>query len=88
MTCKIHRRTIDDSRAVLHISGRLTGDNVDTLRTLLEEESGALTLDLKDVRVADGEAVKLLAIHESNGVRIDNCPLYIREWIRREREAR
>jgi hypothetical protein len=54
---------------------------------LLEEESSALTLDLKDVRLVDGEAVKLLAIHESNGVRIDNCPLYIREWISREREA-
>jgi len=54
---------------------------------LLEQESSALTLDLKDVRLVDGEGVKLLAIYESNGVRIDNCPLYVREWIRREREA-
>jgi hypothetical protein len=46
-----------------------------------------LTLDLQDLRLVDGDAVKLLAIHESNGVRIDNCPLYIREWISREREA-
>jgi hypothetical protein len=60
---------------------------VETLRTLLEQESGALTLDLKDVRLVNGDAVRLLAIHESNGVRIENCPLYIREWIRREREA-
>jgi len=54
---------------------------------MLEQESRPLTLDLKNVRLVDDEAVKLLAIHESNGVRIDNCPLYIREWIRREREA-
>ena len=72
---------------VLRVSGRLTGDHVNTLRTLLEQESSALTLDLKDVRLVDGEGVKLLAIYESNGVRIDNCPLYVREWIRREREA-
>jgi len=58
------------------------------LRTLLEQENNVLTLDLKDLRLVDGDAVRLLAIHESNGVRIDNCPLYIREWIRREREAR
>ena len=58
-----------------------------TLRNLLEEESCALTLDLKDVRLADGEAVRLLAKLESIGVRIINCPPYIREWIRREREA-
>jgi anti-anti-sigma regulatory factor len=87
VTCKIHRQAIGQGRVVLRISGRLTGDHVDTLRTLVEQESDALTLDLKDVRLVDGEAVKLLAIHESKGIRIDNCPLYIREWIRREREA-
>jgi anti-anti-sigma regulatory factor len=72
---------------ILHVSGRIRGDDVNTLRTLLEQESGALTLDLKDVRLVDDEAIKLLVIHESRGVRIDNCPLYIREWINREREA-
>ena len=83
----MHRQAIGEDRVVLRVSGRLTGDHVNTLRTLLERESSALTLDLKDVRLVDGEGVKLLAIHESNGLRIDNCPLYIREWIRREREG-
>lgn len=87
MTCKIHRHEVGEGRVVLRVSGRLTGDQVDTLKTLLEQESNALTLDLKDVRSVDDDAVKLLAVHESNGTRIDNCPLYIREWIRREREA-
>jgi anti-anti-sigma regulatory factor len=87
VTCKIHRQLVGEDHVVLRVSGRITGDHVNTLRTLLEQESSALTLDLKDVRLVDGEAVKLLAIHESNGVRINNCPLYIREWIRREREA-
>jgi len=87
MTCKIDRQTIGEGRVVLHVSGRLTGDYVNTLRSSLEQESSSLTLDLKDVRSVDGEAVKLLAMHESNGVRIENSPLYIREWIRRERET-
>ena len=87
MTCKIHRQAIEEGRVVLRVSGRLAGNNVDMLRTLLEQESNVLTLDLKDVRLVDGNAVRLLVIHESNGVKIDNCPLYIREWIRREREA-
>ena len=87
MTCKIHRQAIAEGLVVLRVSGRLAGKNVDMLRTLLEQENNVLTLDLKDLRLVDGDAVRLLAIHESNGVRIDNCPLYIREWIRREREA-
>jgi anti-anti-sigma regulatory factor len=87
VTCKIDRQTIGEGRVALRVSGRLAGNNVDMLRTLLEQENNVLTLDLQDLRLVDGDAVKLLAIHESNGVRIDNCPLYIREWIRREREA-
>jgi len=87
VTCKIHRQVVGKGLVVLRVSGRITGDQVNTLKTLLEEESSALILDLKDVRLVDGEAIKLLGIHESNGVRINNCPLYIREWIKREREA-
>ena len=88
MTCRIQRQAIGIDLAVLRVSGRLTGDDVDTLRALLEEEkSSALILDLKDVRLVDEEAVKLLAVQESNGTEINNCPRYIREWIKREREA-
>ena len=87
MTCKIHREAVGEDGVVLRVIGRITGDHVETLRTLLEQESGALTLDLKDVRLVDGDAVRLLAIHEANGVKIENCPAYIREWIRRERET-
>ena len=73
---------------LLRVSGWITGENVDTLRRVLEQEiSSALILDLKDVRLAESEAIKLLAIYESKGARIDDCPLYIRERIRRERGA-
>ena len=85
MTYKVQRHEIGGGAVVLRISGRITGNDVNTLRALLDQESGSVTLDLKDVRLVDDEAVKLLAIHESAGVRIDNCPLYIRDWINRER---
>jgi len=87
MTCKIDRHVIGEDPVVLRISGRITGENVNILRALLEQENGPLTIDLKDVRLVDDEAVSLLAIHESNGTKINNSPLYIREWITREREA-
>jgi len=88
VTCKIERQAIGMDLVVLRVSGRLTGEDVGTLRALLEEErSSALTLDLKNVRLVDEEAVKLLAIHESRGTKIDNCPRYIREWIKREGQA-
>jgi hypothetical protein len=88
VTCKIQRQVIGKDLVFLRVCGRLIGGDVDTLRALLEEERGsALILDLKDVRLVDEEAVKLLAIQESNGTKINNCPRYIREWIKGEREA-
>jgi hypothetical protein len=44
-----------------------------------------VAIDLKNVLLVDREAVKLLAVRESNGDELRNCPAYIREWVTRER---
>jgi hypothetical protein len=84
MTCRIDRRVIGQGRAMFYISGRITEKDVDTLRALLEHEKGVVTIDLKDVLIVDREAIKLLAVRESNGVELRNCLAYIREWVTRE----
>lgn len=84
MTCRINRFVIGMDLVILCISGQITGQYVDMLRDLLEQEKSAVAIDLKDVLRVDREAVKLLATRESNGVELRNCPAYIREWIRRE----
>ena len=73
---------------VLRVIGRVTGEYVNVLRALLEQENGTLTIDLKNVWLVNGDAVKLLAMHEANGAQIKNCPRYIREWITRERKEK
>jgi hypothetical protein len=83
MTCRFDRRVIGKDRAMLHISGRIAEEDVDTLRALLEEE-GVVAIDLKDVLIVDRKAIKPLAVSESNGVELRNCPAYIREWVTRE----
>jgi len=74
-----------DSLVVLFVSGRITGEHVDMLRGVLEQESGAFVIDLKNVLLVDREAVKLLTLSEANGTELRNCPPYIREWVTRER---
>ena len=86
MTCRIDRLLIGEERVLLSISGRITGQSVDVLRGLLEQERSAVAIDLKDVLLVDREAVKLLALRESDGAELRNCPAYIREWVTRERE--
>jgi hypothetical protein len=69
----------------LFVSGRITGEDVDMLRGVLEQESGGLAIDLKNVLLVDREAVKLLALSEARGAELRNCPPYVREWVTRER---
>jgi hypothetical protein len=85
MSCRIDRVVTDDNRVVLVVSGRMRGKHVDILRGVLEEESGGFAIDLQNVLLVDGEAVKLLALSESNGMELRNCPPYVREWVTRER---
>ena len=70
---------------VLLVSGRISGEHVDTLRGALEQESDGLAIDLKNVLLVDREAVKLLVESEANGTELRNCPPYVREWVTRER---
>jgi DNA-binding NarL/FixJ family response regulator len=69
---------------VLRISGRITGKDVDTLRTVMEQERGAAAIDLEEVRLVGREAVKLLSLWESRGAEIRHCPAYVREWVTKE----
>src|SRR6202023_3340603 len=85
MSCRIDRVVSAESLVVLFVSGRITGEHVDMLRSVLEQEWGVFAIDLKNVHLVDREAVKLLALNETNGTELRNCPPYIREWVTRER---
>jgi hypothetical protein len=82
MTCRIDRVTTGGA-VVVCISGQITGEHVDTLRAFLEHEGKMVAIDLKEVLLVDGEAVKLLAVCEIRGIELRNSPAYIREWVAR-----
>jgi hypothetical protein len=84
MSCRIDRVVTAENLVVLFISGRITGEHVDILRGVLEQESGGFAIDLKNVLLVDREAVNLLALSEATGTELRNCPPYIREWVTRE----
>ena len=70
---------------VLRISGRITRDDIPVLRAAIEQERGALVIDLAEVGLVDRDTVNLLAFSEGRGIELRNCPAYIREWVDRER---
>ena len=88
MACRIDRLLAERDLVVLRISGRIARDDVDVLRSALDQERGAIAIDLAEVGLVDRGAVNLLVLIERTGVELRNCPPYVREWIAREREQR
>ena len=72
---------------VFILSGRFEAEHIEELTGLVElqKTTPTVVVDLREVRQADRGAVKFLARCESNGVRLENCPAYIREWMGKEK---
>ena len=68
------------------LSGRINLEEIAELQRLFEAEGEdrGIALDLRDVKLVDRDAVKFLARCQANGIPLENCPAYIREWIVRE----
>ena len=45
-----------------------------------------IVLDLKDVGVIDREVMRFFMSCEADGVKLENCTPYIREWMEREKD--
>jgi hypothetical protein len=87
MCCRIDRILTDENLIVLIVTGRIGEEHLETLRELLEQEVVPPALDLQNVMLVDREAVKFLALIEARGCELRNCPLYVREWVTRERSG-
>jgi hypothetical protein len=85
MCCRIDRILTQENVVVLAITGRIRDEHVETLCALLDQEAVPPVLDLRDVMLIDREVVKFLALIEGRGCALRNCPLYVREWVTRER---
>ena len=73
---------------VFTLSGRIEKQAMAELERLFELQSNYrdIVLDLKDVSLVDREVMGFLARCEVDGVKLENCAPYIREWMERERD--
>ena len=75
-----------NGKVVFTLCGRIQEDGLAELDRLLDSEKAGqhIVLDLKNVTIVDGNAVKFLARCEASSIQLENCPAYIREWISRD----
>jgi hypothetical protein len=50
-----------------------------------EPKGRRIVLDLKNLTLVGPDAIAFLDRCEGNGIRLQNCPAYIREWIKGQR---
>ncbi len=71
---------------VFALSGRMNAEEVAELKALFDADYRNIILDLRDVRLADRNAVRFLRGCEADGMKLENCPAYVREWMDREKD--
>lgn len=87
MTYRI-RRSESPQGTVFALSGELNSEHAARLEDLMTEEAdGLILLDLQEVTVVARDAVRFLVSAEARGIRIVNCPDYVRSWISAESAA-
>jgi hypothetical protein len=85
MTMKIER-SVRRGTMVFTLSGRMNAEGVAELKGLFDGDYQGIVLDLRDVRLADRDAVKFLRDCEADGMKLENCPAYVREWMEKEKD--
>ncbi len=81
---RIDRRSKGKSSTNLKLSGRMEADGLSDLRAEIEKYN-PLSLDLEEVTLLDRDSVRFLMRCETEGIELVNCPLYVQEWIAREK---
>ena len=63
----------------------MEAEHVAELKELFDRDYRNIILDLRDLRLADRDAVRFLRDCEADGMKLENCPAYVREWMDREK---
>jgi anti-anti-sigma regulatory factor len=59
---------------VFTLSGRMEAARVPELKEFLDRDYRNIILDLRDVRLADRDAVRFLRGCEADGMKLEKCP--------------
>ncbi len=75
----------DECVSRVRVSGRIQADSIPSIQASMNERCARTILDLTEVTLVDITAVRFLIDCEREGIELEECPLWVREWIARER---
>ena len=74
-------------QVVFTLSGRMQTEDIEQFQQLLVVETPGqpVMFDLRDVTLVNQDVVTFLADCEAKGIKLESCPLHIRNWIDQEK---
>jgi hypothetical protein len=87
MTLRVER-SARQGFTVFELSGRIEAEHIAGLKELFELglNRQRVILDLIDLKLVDREGVRFLMRCEAEGMKLEHCPAYVREWMEREKD--
>jgi hypothetical protein len=87
MTLRVER-SARQGFTVFELSGRMEAEHIAGLKELFELglNRQRIILDLIDLKLVDRDGVKFLMRCEAEGMKLEHCPAYVREWMEREKD--
>jgi hypothetical protein len=81
---------IANGEVMFSVSGRMDSEGIAELERLFSSEANGcrMVLDLKDITLANRDAINFLERCEAGGITLKNCPAYVREWIMSQKSTR
>ena len=75
---------VNEDGTTIRLIGHMQAEHIAHVRAELAASRVPTVLDLDEVTLADVEAVRFLAAAEQEGMILQHCAPFIREWISRE----
>jgi hypothetical protein len=85
MTLMIER-VFDGKQTTIRLFGRMGPEHLGELKSLIENSTPVVALDLDEITLVDVDAVNFLRRCEAAGIELRHCSPYIREWMDREQD--
>jgi len=76
-------RSANPDFVLFTLSGHIDAEHAAELQVAFDGEALPIVLDLRELKRVDREVVADLARWSTAGIKFDDCPGYLREWIAR-----
>jgi anti-anti-sigma regulatory factor len=75
---------VRENGTTIRLIGRMRAEHVEHVRAEIAASRVPAVLDLDEVTLADLDAVRFLVAAEREGIVLQHCAPFIREWMARE----